>query len=69
MYFIIYTYVYYSDLMQRLRTILKSNQRAKRWLYLSNPSSINQYESNAKKKKKKKNNSSYSNSYKILFLI
>lgn len=54
MYFIIYTYVYYSDLMQRLRTILKSNQRAKRWLYLSNPSSINQYESNAKKKKKRK---------------
>lgn len=54
MYFIIYTYVYYSDLMQRLRTILKSNQRAKRWLYLSNPSSINQYESNAKKKKKEK---------------
>lgn len=54
MYFIIYTYVYYSDLMQRLRTILKSNQRAKRWLYLSNLSSINQYESNAKKKKKEK---------------
>lgn len=54
MYFIIYTYIYYSDLMQRLRTILKSNQRAKRWLYLSNPSSINQYESNAKKKKKRK---------------
>lgn len=54
MYFIIYTYVYYSDLMQRLRTILKSNQRAKKWLYLSNPSSINQYESNAKKKKKRK---------------
>lgn len=38
----------------RLRTILKSNQRAKRWLYLSNPSSINQYESNAKKKKRKR---------------
>lgn len=37
-----------------------TDQWAKRWLYLSNPSSINRCESNAKKKKKK-NNSSYSN--------
>lgn len=30
-----------------------TDQWAKRWLYLSNPSSINRYESNAKKKKKR----------------
>lgn len=71
------TYIYvlyyiYVRILLGFDAKIKNNfeeQRAKRWLYLSNPSSINQYESNAKKKKKKKNNSSYSNSYKILFLI
>lgn len=53
------------SIMQKLRTILKSNQWAKRWLYLFNPSSINQM----LKKKKNENNNSYSNSHKILFLI
>lgn len=45
-----------------------TDQWAKRWLYLSNPSSINRCESNAKKKKKR-TIVVIQMSHKILFLI